>query len=283
MKTNAIVRIILFSLAIIILSGILLAGLVFNLYAFRYESENMEESMLLTAGGLPAMHIQNLEIDWVAGNIQLVPGETNGQILFSESGAIDPDDQLVYSLEGDTLSIQFSKEKHHVIGFGINKDISKDLTITVPLDWVCNKLDIETASANLTVQNLTIEEVEFDGASGLCVFDDCAVTDMDIETASGYIRYNGILTRLQIKAASANCEINAENIPEKIDLNSMSGDLELTLPANCGFTVEMDAMSSDFSSDFPTTTQNNCHVHGDGRCYIRVDAMSGDVKINKGA
>ena len=63
----------------------------------------------------------------------------------------------------------------------------------------------------------------------------------------------------------------------------MSGDLELTLPEYCGFTVSMDAMSSDFTSDFPTTMQNGNHIYGDGSCSISIDAMSGDVAIRKGA
>lgn len=43
-----------------------------------------------------------------------------------------------------------------------------------------------------------------------------------------------------------------ENVPNLIKMDSMSGDLTLTLPEGAGFTVSLDAMSSDFSSDFPT-------------------------------
>ena len=64
-------------------------------------------------------------------------------------------------------------------------------------------------------------------------------------------------------------------------MDSMSGDLTLTLPEDAGFTVSLDAMSSDFSSDFPTVKKNKSYVCGDGHCKIEVSAMSGDVAILK--
>ena len=64
-------------------------------------------------------------------------------------------------------------------------------------------------------------------------------------------------------------------------MDSMSGGLTLTLPEDAGFTVGLDAMSSDFSSDFPTVKKNKSYVCGDGHCKIDMSAMSGDVSILK--
>lgn len=72
-----------------------------------------------------------------------------------------------------------------------------------------------------------------------------------------------------------------ENVPNLIKMDSMSGGLTLTLPEDAGFTVSLDAMSSDFSSDFPTVKKNKSYVCGDGHCKIDVSAMSGDVSILK--
>ncbi len=65
-------------------------------------------------------------------------------------------------------------------------------------------------------------------------------------------------------------------------MDSMSGDLNLTLPQDTGFRLKMDAMSSNFSSEFPTEKENGYHVCGDGRCRIHVSAMSGSVNIYQG-
>ena len=61
----------------------------------------------------------------------------------------------------------------------------------------------------------------------------------------------------------------------------VSGDLDLTLPENSGFTLSLDALSGNFRSTFPTTAQGNTYVCGDGSCRITVSALSGDVTINK--
>lgn len=285
MKTNAIVRIVLFSLAIIVLGGILLAGVGLNLYSVNFSFGDgshgtITDGIIGNQGSVPADQIRDVEIEWVAGTITILPDENTTEIVFREEGNDDPDHQMVWKQSGDTLSIQYEKSKVYV-GVQVTAE-EKDLTITVPADWVCHSLEIDAASAEVEVSNLTINEVDFDGASGICSFENCSVDDMEVDTASGDVFYTGALNCLRVSSMSAKCEVSLNNCPNQIDLDSMSGDLELTLPEDCGFALSMDAMSSDFSTDFETTTSKGRHVHGDGHCKIDVDAMSGNISICKG-
>lgn len=284
MKTNAIIRIVLFSLAIIVLGGILLAGIGLNMYSFDFSfgkgSSGISDGTVGAQGSVPADRVRNIEIDWVAGTITLIPDENATDIVFHEEGNADPDHQMVWKQSGDTLSIQYEKSKVYV-GIQVTEE-SKDLTITVPAGWVCRSLEIDAASAEVDVSNLTIHEVDFDGASGICTFENCIVDELEVDTASGDLFYNGQLETLKVSSMSANCEVVLTNAPKQIDMDSMSGDLDLTLPEGCGFSLAMDAMSSDFSTDFETVTKNGRHVHGDGSCRIDIDAMSGDVSVHKG-
>ena len=233
---------------------------------------------------LDADQVQNIEIEWVAGSILIQPIDTD-QILFSEDGVSDSKYTMVWKHRGDTLSISFCEESIMDFGFGIsvNTELSKDLTIYVPMDWVCDSLEIEAASASVEINDLTIRDVEFDGASGTCEFENCKVDKIDLDTASGDIRFIGSLSILDCDAASANIYAVLDNVPTRMDMDSMSGDLDITLPENAGFTLSMDGLNMDFSSDFETTMKNNNHVCGDGSCRINVDAMSGDVAIRKGS
>lgn len=286
MKTNAIVRIVLFSLAIVLLLGILLAGLGFGLYSSSVS--NSGTSQIISGGSrssvtTDAAGIRDLEIDWVAGQITISPAENTSQIVVTESGVSEETHQMVCKQTGSTLKIEFSEEDiTSVFGININSTLSKDLEIFVPADWVCEELSIEAASASVNVTNMTINSVEFDGASGICTFEDCMVKTMELETASGDVNFTGTLDTLSCDSMSAKCRLVLKNIPTRLDLSTMSGDLDITLPDYCGFTVSMDAMSSNFSSEFPTTTVNGNHVYGDGSCRISIDAMSGDVTIRKG-
>lgn len=284
MKTNAIVRIVLFSLVILILVGLLLFFLAFDRYAINTDSNFLPVAMddLTNQGAIGANDIQNIEIEWVSGSIIIQPEENADQITISETAPDNAKYHMVYQKVGNTLKIQYCEDSITFPSFGINIDFSKDLVITVPADWICNTLEIDAASANVSVNDLVINEVDFDGASGTCDFVNCQVGQMDLDGASGDVRFSGTLNELDFDGASASCRVTVTNVPNRITMDGMSGDLELTLPEDCGFTVSIDALSSDFHSDFPTTVSNGNYVYGDGRCRISFSGMSGDLTILKG-
>lgn len=229
-----------------------------------------------------ASEISEIEIDWVAGEILIQPG-TGDQITVQEDNVTDIKYAMTLEHKSDKLKILFYEESlYNFIGFGSVSDLSKDLTITVPADWFCESLDIECASATVEVNDLTIGEVDFDGASGTCEFENCVIEEIDIDTASGDVRLIGQLDRLDCDAASASVYAVLTNIPSRLDMDMMSGDLDLTLPADAGFALAMDSTTGDFNSDFETTLKNGNYVCGDGRCRINIDALSGDVIIRKG-
>ena len=285
MRTNAIVRIVLYSLAILVLVSILAGALLLKTFIVDtdwgtvFTSENT--GTVASVGSVSANEIRNIQVEWAAGTITLEPGDVT-EITFSETSGLAEEDRLIWSQKGDKLLIQFVKQ-YSIELFNSISTVSKDLKITVPRDWICNELEIDAASAEVHVSQMTINEVDFDGASGICTFSDCHVTKMDVDTASGDIRYSGTLSELDCDAASATCTLQVTNCPRRIDADMMSGDLRLTLPESCGFTVKMEALSSNFTSDFPTTTQNGRYIYGGGNCVITVSAISGDVIIYKGS
>lgn len=303
MKRNALIRIIVWSVTLLVLVGIL-GGMLEDTTEYRMErrARNQRTQIPLrvtepveTVVPLETVYygsadskstfppsISELEIEWVAGDILIQPGDTD-EIIVKEDGVSDPKYNMVLQWREDTLKIAFCEEAvGNFIGFGTKVELDKDLTITVPKDWICQSLEIDCASATVEVNDMTIHEVDFDGASGTCEFENCHVTEMDIDTASGDVRFIGSLQTLDCDAASASIYAVLSNTPSRLDMDTMSGDLDITLPADAGFALAMDAASSDFESDFETTIKNGNHVCGDGRCRINVDALSGDVVIRKG-
>lgn len=284
MKTNAIIRIILYCAVILVLVGILVCGLSFGLFSGRRSlSVSWKESggTVTSSGSTNAAGIRELSIDWASGTITIQSGDTDS-ITYRESGASDSKYQMVVSESGGKLSIRYC-QNDVLPGISIRGNLRKDLEIIVPRDWVCDQLEINVASADVTVTDLTIREVEFDGASGVCSFENCQVTDLDIDTASGDIRFTGTLNTLECDAASASLYAVLDNCPSRISMDSASGGLDLTLPSDAGFTLDKSTMSGDFFSDFPTTNQNGKHICGNGSCRIDFNAASGDISIRKGA
>lgn len=233
-----------------------------------------------SVGSADPVAIREIKIEWISGSVTIEPGDVQ-EITFLESGNGTDKYEMVWKQSGDELVIQYSKDSG-IAGFGLHfGDGSKDLTVTVPRGWVCDSLELDTASTDLTVRDMIIREMEIDSASGTAKFENCTVSSLDVDTASGDVTFTGSLNELDFEAASASFTGVLENVPDQVNMDSMSGDLTLTLPEDAGFTVSLDAMSSDFSSDFTTVKKNKSYVCGDGHCKIDVDAMSGDVSILK--
>lgn len=233
-----------------------------------------------SVGSADPAAIREIKIEWISGSVTVEPGDVQ-EITFLESGNGTDKYEMVWKQSGDELVIQYSKDSS-IAGFGLHfGDGSKDLTVTVPRGWVCDSLELDTASTDLTVRDMIIREMEIGSASGTAKFENCTVSSLDVDTASGDVTFSGSLNELDFEAASASFTGVLENVPDQVNMDSMSGDLTLTLPEDAGFTVSLDAMSSDFSSDFPTVKKNKSYVCGDGHCKIDMSAMSGDVSILK--
>lgn len=299
MKTNAIIRIVLFSLALLILLSILGSAMLARNFFIDVRESGVIEVLndVLTvddsgnvridgsglSGEYDAAQIRDIKIEWVSGNILIQPGNTN-VILFEESAVSDSDYQMVVKCSGDKLTLKFCEENVFDWGTNINSNISKDLVITVPHNWTGDSFEIDTASARVEISDLLINELDFDGASGKLTLDNCDIVDLDIDTASGDVEFTGTLKDLDFDAASARFFGEFHTAPNHLNLDAMSGSLELVLPDYCWFTCELDTVSGSFNTDFATSQENGIYIFGnkDKACHIKISAMSGDVCILKG-
>lgn len=287
MKSNAIIRIIIFSIVIFILIAVLGAGIISKLFINKRNSDTTAlipagEGTVTSSYSISADKIKDIQVEWVSGEITIVPAETN-EITVVETGRYSDKEKMVVLQNGNKLTIQYCEESVNFsfFSFGISMDTDKDLTITVPQDWVCNELEVDSASAEIVVNNLTINELDFNTASGRINVNQSAVGEMSLETVSGDIEFTGTLDTLSCHSVSANCNITVTNVPKSIEMEGVSGDLELNLPSECGFTASVETVSGKFSSEFATVSQNGSHIYGDGACRIEMEGVSGNVRINQ--
>jgi len=297
MKSNAIIRIIIWSIVTAALVGMLVLGLfpwlirdsVFNDHP---PAETAIPVPLATTPGQilpnnetltqPADTIREIEINWVAGDIIIMATDVT-EITISESDTTDEQYPMVFQTKGNELEIKYCEDRlMSGIGISFAADFSKDLYIEVPKSWNGHSIEINAADANVEMHNITLQELDIDGASGTCDFQNCTIGDLDIDAASGSIYYLGTLDKLDLDGASVSFTGDLQNTPNRMDVDSMDGKLDIALPEDCGFTVTMEGLSSRMSSEFyGTSMKNGSHVYGDGRCRINVDGMNCDVTIRK--
>lgn len=294
MKANAIIRIVIWSIVLLFLVGALGAFLLEERYLNEYTVATVsmdiaeatpvkalpnEEKIVLDSGS-----IDGIEIEWAAGDITLLPSDVQ-EITISESDVTDEKYALRWEVDDRKLELTFCEE-HLMSGFGISfgADFQKDLYIYVPMDWNCRSLEIDAASARVEIADMTIGELDLDGADGTVRLTNCNIRDLDIDTASGDVIFSGSLDTLDFDAASASFTGEFFNVPSRIDMDSMDGNLDIALPEDCGYALSMDGMSKTFRSDFQgTENRKGIHTYGDGRCRIKVDGMSCEVTIRKTA
>ena len=278
MKTDAICRIVIFSIVIVILLGILGVGLGFGLYAFDINTSIGSSQVIEgSQGSVPANEIRNLQIDWVDGDITIRTADTD-TITFLESGYASDNDLMVWKQTGDTLTIRYSKR---TIQIGFLSVPSKDLEIIVPEDWMCNSLDIDTVSGSVKVNNISTDDIDLDCTSAACYFVDCNSEDLTLTTVSGDLFYAGAFSTFACDGVSAECKVLLATPAEQIEMDSVSGDLILYLPDDGGFTASLASVSGNISTEFETIAQGDKQLYGDGSCYIEADTVSGSVTIKK--
>ena len=147
-------------------------------------------------------------------------------------------------------------------GFGNHSIPSKDLTVTVPQNWVCETLEIDGAALTISIQHLQVETIDLDGAAN-------------------NLEFLGRVEQVDVDGASNNIHLNCENHPTLIDIDGASCDLDIILPSGCGFAVDMEGLSCDFHSDLDYTTKNGQYTYGNGRTNVSVDGIRCDVTISE--
>lgn len=254
---------------VIALVGTVIAGTVYTLFAVDSSYSTASD----TVDVLPE-EVRNIEIEWAAGSVSIAAADVE-TLTFHESGALVEAQPMVWKQDGDTLVVRYSAANFTTLG-------GKDLTVLFPRDWICGELELNMASADATVEELLADKVSLDTASGACSFFDCTIYDLDMDTASGNVRYEGALYTLDYDAASGKFNGVFKNMPAKINTESASGDVNIIVPIEFGFRAKLDTASGSFQCNLPMSFDGNYYVYGDGEGSFEFESASGDVVI-KGA
>ncbi len=165
-----------------------------------------------------------------------------------------------------------------------------------------------TASGNLWIENVHGETLKADTASGKVSSFDSGAEDLSLSTASGTLEAAGFygytisLTTVSgklesvgegetVKASttSGSLSLKLGNMPERIKLNSVSGHVDLALPADLpesgGFTVKYSTTSGAFQSSFPLAgiqeKRSGTLTYGPGNSAVDIHTVSGIINISK--
>lgn len=255
MKRNAIVRIVLYSLLALVLTGILLSGLLTN---FVIDISSGTEIVVDYEANLDAAPARSIQINWASGNV-VVKAEDVGRIIIRETADDPIKKPMTYRYENGNLEINHSSQK--VFG-PFYKAQEKNLVVIVPMNWVCQELDVDGAGLGVTVSNLSVGEFSVDGAGVV-------------------LSFTGSVNEMEIDGAGCEVTMVCKDRPQQISLDGAGCVLSLTLPADCGFEMECDGVGIEVNSDLPMTRENGSYYSGDRCCKINIDGLGCEVTIQE--
>lgn len=286
MKTSAVIRIVIWSLVALILTGVLVSVVVFkgvlggsgdfsigltgNVYSGDYN----------IGGGSVTEPINAVEVDWVSGKIEIsvYDGETTE---ISENEISDEDYKLRYKVENGRLTVHSEKSG---FSFGIISRPKKELTIKIPRAYAENlkTLKINSTSAEINLNGLTVlESTETDTVSGRVTAENLNTASLECDTVSGDVKASGAIEAFDLSSTSGAAEITTTVPLKKLETDTVSGDVTLTLPESSGFTLEFDTVSGDLNCELPMTNKNGKHICNDGSAEFEADSTSGDFTVKR--
>ncbi len=287
MKRNAIARIIIWSLVAVLLTSLLVVGISsspssfftgdwsFGIIGVTYKNS----ALYNVGGGTVTDEFHSIKVNWTNGkiNIESYDGEDT---VISETEVAEKENKLRWRVEDGVLKIQ---QMAAGIRFGLKKTPKKTLTVKIPSSAAEKLKSVNTDSVSAEVNIIGVAasgKIEIDTVSGSAELKNIKTARLDIDTVSGEVNAEGEISELESDSVSGDITVSSAVSLEKLDCDSTSGNIRLTIPKDSGFTLKADTVSGDISCGLPTVSESkNRRVCGDGSADFETDTVSGDLII----
>lgn len=279
-------------------------------YTFCTQAEGAAGYVSETFSVEPA-RVREIEVDWLGGSVNIYTAEQSAQISVKEESTapLAESEKMVCAIDGDTLRIHFlgdayrgsyDGEKHLDVGLPrelvsaghfeeikvetkdaytiVGADVSGRIKLSTVggdarvMGATCPTVEIETVNGSVGVVDGTWGKVELSTVSGAIELAGDAES-AEIETASGKVDIAGALGALDFESVSGDLILATERAL-RLDAETESGSIYLTLPAQDGFTLDYETKSGAFRSAL-TEREGALIACGDHEAYYTVPALDG--------
>ncbi len=225
--------------------------------------------------------IENLYIDWVDGKIEIEAYDGSEIILEESASTLDENNSLVYRLDNKSLEINSAASRSGFRVSGI-RTLSKDLHIYLPKSIAWKNVEVGGVDVDITVSDMVISNLNADFVDGELSLSNVKLEDMFFDSMAGNFTAKGSQIK-KIKVDTTSGRINADltNCPDSIKFDTLSGDVRLYLPHDSEFSLELDALSRSFNSDFEGVYSDSQFTVGNGKAQFAIDSVSSSVQILK--
>lgn len=225
--------------------------------------------------------IEAVDVDYVAGDVRLIRGDTD-KVTVKETSKAALDDKLkVHTwVDGKTLYV-----KYCAAAKGLNvdvKELKKSLEVTLPSDVKLSGVNVDAAAGKIHV-DCSANKYDLDAAAGNITLIQHGKSDViDIDTAAGDVNATvEAAGKMNVDASAGDLKLRFASAPKMTDIDASAGNVEIYLPEKTDLTLKADVSSGVFDSNIPFTKKDDMYVFGKGTNRMDVDASAGDVSIKK--
>jgi len=248
-------------------------GLSMNLSNLNYSNS---EKYTQESTGL-VFDVSNLEINWVAGTVEIRTYEGLG-VSFEETSnqEIPSQDRLCYWQDGDTLKIEYTTAGPRNLTVR-----QKKLVVNVPEELIQENIKVSVISADANIYNIAATNADFSAVSGDYHLYNFKSKEIKVDTVSGsFYAENLEFEDLIGEAVSGDIDFAITSVPQKIDLNTVSGSITLSLPQQAGFELTTSTVSGDLSCQTEAKIlSKNKMIRGSEDIEIKLQTVSGDMEL----
>lgn len=268
---NGIVKSIALGAAAVVLTGLCSAcSIDIAPLFFEYENADKYQTGNFTYA---AADVTEVEIDWMAGNINVVQTQEETLSVSEKNAAKTEAARVHYYLDDSVLRIKFCES-----GFkGTINERDKNLTVEIPAGIY---LDIGTVSSSVEFSDLSVSNLSVSSVSGKVEMGAVQASTVNIEMVSGNIVTGDITaTALNIESVSGNIETSLASAMTA-DIENTSGNVVVTLKENLGATLKLSMVSGRLSTDLEYTQSGSRFLfYGGGLTSLYVDLVSGNLTV----
>lgn len=261
-------------LAVLVLVLNFAGGLV-PLDGYRYDDAGQYQLLPRSGFGVGAdsvfEDITDIEVHWLSGSV-IVTSTLDETVYVQEDYTGENEDyRLYYRVDGSKLIIQPCRSSSWWSLFrkgGLNLP-SKALSLSIPQSL--REMEIVTVSADVNLYCDGAQQIEVETTSGKLYGANVTTDELEVKTVSGAAELYGLQAlHVELYTVSGKMDVSCASVPQDVQLESVSGDLILSLPKGAHCDTTLDSTSGD------VVTKN--YTFGDkARCTITVHTVSGNV------
>lgn len=309
-KKSGLLRVVIWSIVLLIALAALFTGLRVSRSGNWWFSEHDRSEFVTVKQENIDADVRSLRANWVSGEVRVVQSADEQVHVLQRAGQGIKDKELfAYRLEGNTLVISDNRSRGWwFFSLGFRQDA--DLEIQLPTAQY-DAIQIETTSADIVAESLSarsvslgttsgdiraggqMESLKADSTSGDILLSGSQVTGkltlgttsgaikgqglsceaLKVDTVSGSARLEGTFAKAEVDSTSGDVDLDNSLVPEHLDIETVSGRVQLSLPASSEISVSFDSVSGDLKNEFATNSG--------GRAQVEVETVSGDCHIVK--